>query len=274
MPLASTNFPSAAGDGYELQMGRWSRRLSGPFLDFAGVEPSGRILDAGCGTGALAAELLRRTEMAEIVGVDISDAYVAHAKSEIVDPRVTFETGDLTALHFEDDTFDQVFSQLVLQFVPNTAGAISELVRVTRPGGSIAAAVWDLRGGLIFNRFFLDTAAMLDPAADALRSQNFTRPLTRPGELGNAWKAAGLVDLKAGEVTIRTDFLSFEDYWAPFDGNDGPIPAYLSKAAPQMRQRVKDAVRRAYLDGEEDGHRSYTATTWVVIGRKQPDSGA
>ncbi|MBT5111032.1 MAG: methyltransferase domain-containing protein [Rhodospirillaceae bacterium] len=271
MSLASSNFASSSGDGYELQMGRWSRKLSGPFLDFAGVNTSGRILDAGCGTGALAVELLQRTEMAEIVGIDISDAYVAHAKSAIGDQRATFETGDLTALHFADGTFDQVFSQLVLQFVPNSVGAIGELVRVTRPGGSVAAAVWDLRGGLIFNRLFLDTAAMLDPAADALRSLNFTRYLTRPDELAEAWRAAGLVDRKAGEVTIRTDFSSFEDYWKPFDGKDGPIPAYLRKAAPEMRQRVKDAVRRAYLDGEEDGRRSYAATTWVVVGRKQSD---
>jgi hypothetical protein len=77
-----------------------------------------------------------------------------------------------------------------------------------------------------------------------------------------------LIDIKSGEVAIRTEFTSFDGYWAPFDGNDGPIPAYLRKAEPEMRQRVKEAVRRAYLDGEDDGPRSYAATTWVAVGKK------
>lgn len=146
---------------------------------------------------------------------------------------------------------------------------MSELFRVTKPGGSVSAAVWDARGGLTFNRFFLDTAAMIDPAADALRKRTFTRPLTRPGELSRAWDAAGFVDRRAGDVTFRTDFASFEDYWAPFDGDDGPIPAYLQSITLGIRDQIKAAVRRAYLDGEEDGPRSYTATSWVVTGKKR-----
>jgi SAM-dependent methyltransferase len=271
MAQPSSTFTAVSGDGYELQMGRWSRRLAGRFLDFAGLEDAGRILDAGCGTGALAAELVARTDNAQIVGVDISPVYIAYAEAAARSPRIAFETGDLTALSFPDATFEQVYSQIALHFIPDTARAVSELVRVTRPGGSVSAAVWDSRGGVTFNRFFLDTAATIDPAADALRGRTFTRPLTRPGDLARAWQAAGLVELRSGEITIRTEFASFDDYWAPLNGRDGPIPTYLRSITAALRERIKEAVRRAYLDGEHDGPRSYTATTWVVTGIKPGD---
>jgi SAM-dependent methyltransferase len=268
MANVSSTFPAANGDDYELQMGRWSRILASSFLDFTSLSDSGSILDAGCGTGALCAEILRRTKFAKVVGTDISEDYIAHASASTGDPRVVFKTGDLTSLPFSDGSFSQVFSQLVLLFVPDTDKAISELIRVTELGGTVSAATWDSRGGLTSIRFFMDTAAMLDTGADKLRQRMFTRPLTRPGELANAWEAAGLVDLKAGEITIRTDFASFEDYWAPYEGEDGVVPAYLRSVTPEMGGQIKDAVRRAYLDGEADGLRSYTATAWVASGKK------
>jgi hypothetical protein len=86
--------------------------------------------------------------------------------------------------------------------------------------------------------------------------------------LARAWDAAGLVARRAGEVTIRTEFAGFDDYWAPLDGNDGPLAAYLRSVTQEIRDQIKDAVRRAYLDGEVDGPRSYTATRWVVTGKK------
>jgi SAM-dependent methyltransferase len=268
MAQSSSTFAAASGDGYELQMGRFSRLLANQFLDFAGLIDAGRVLDAGCGTGALSAELLRRTERAQVVGIDFSPVYVAHASESTKNPRAAFEIGDLTSLSFADDSFEQVYSQLVLQFVPNTGLAMRELVRVTKPGGCLSAAVWDSRGGLTFYRVFLDTAAMVDSSAEELRKRTFTRPLTRPGELARAWEEAGLEDRRAGEITFRTEFSSFDDYWAPFDGDDGPYAAYLRSVTTDIRNKIKDAVRRAYLDGEEDGPRSYTATAWVVTGKK------
>ncbi|HSF94270.1 MAG TPA: class I SAM-dependent methyltransferase [Thermohalobaculum sp.] len=272
MTQSSSNFDATSGDGYELQMGRFSRRLAGRFLDFTGVSDLGRILDAGCGTGALSAELLRRTQHASIAGVDIAPAYVAYAASTTTDDRIAFTVGNLEELTFADGEFGQVFSQLVLNFVPRTDLAISELVRVTAPAGTVSAAIWDVRGGLLFNRLFFDTASVLDPAADAARGRNLTRPLTRPGTLAAAWEAAGLTDLRQGEVAIRMEYSSFDDYWAPCDGDDGPIAAYLKTVGQELRSRIKDAVRRAYLDGDEDGPRSYTATAWVVKGTK-PSGG-
>jgi SAM-dependent methyltransferase len=97
---STSNFSAASGEGYESLMGRWSRRLAGPFLDFAGLTDSGSILDAGCGTGALCAELLRRTETAAIVGVDIAEPYIDYARSAQLSPRIRFQTGDMTMLEF------------------------------------------------------------------------------------------------------------------------------------------------------------------------------
>ena len=184
-------------------------------------------------------------------------------------PRFSFEVADLNALPMPGETFDHVVSQLVLDFVPNTKVAISEISRVLKAGGQLSVAVWDARGGLVFNRFFLDTAAMPDQNANALRKKNFTRPLRRPGHLEEALRAAGFSEVQTSEAHIRTEFATFEDYWRPFDGTDGPIPSYLSKTTADLKKQIKDAVREAYLDGEADGPRSYVATAWVATGRWQ-----
>jgi len=169
----------------------------------------------------------------------------------------------------EDDAhFDQIFSQLALDFVPDTAGAFAELRRVLKPGGTFSAAVWDARGGLVFNRLFLDTAAVLDGDAALLRDKNFTRPLRRPGDLSGAARSAGFSEVRETELAVRTEFASFDDYWAPFDGMDGPIPAYLAKRPPQLKEKIKEAVRHAFLDGEEDGPRSYVAVAWAISALK------
>jgi SAM-dependent methyltransferase len=263
---ASSTFTAADGDGYELQMGRWSRLLAPRLIDFAGVAGGGRVLDLGCGTGNLALRLAENPDIGSVVGVDFSPIYIDHARRRSSDPRITFEVGDACALTFEDASFDHTLSMLVLQFIPGAETAVREMRRVTRPGGTVAAATWDTRGGFVPYRLFFDTAAAVDPGAVARRAKAYTRPMTRPGELERAWRAAGLVDVAQDIVSIRMEFASFADFWAPIDGRDGPLADYVSGLEVDVKEKVRDAVERAYLDGDTDGSRSYVATAWVVKG--------
>lgn len=262
----SSTFTATDGDAYERIMGRWSRRLAEPFLDFAG-DLHGDCLDLGCGTGHLAAAILRRARDARVTGVDFSPAYVAHAQGRADIAAAEFRVGDACALPFADGSFDRVLSLLMLHFVPRAPDAVAEMRRVTRPGGIAAATVWDARGGMVANRMFFDTAAMLDPAADALRARNYVRPMTRPGELVAAWHAAGFVDVAEAYLTIRMEFADFEDFWSPYLGGQGPGGVYVAGLDPAVREKLKSLVRRAYLDGQPDGPRSYACSAWAVRGK-------
>jgi len=264
---ASSTFVAADGGGYEIQMGRWSQILAPRFIAFTGVASGDRVLDVGCGTGNLSLALAENSSIGTVVGVDFSPAYVSYARTRTSDPRIAFHEGDGCALTFADASFDHSLSMLVLQFIPNTEAAVREMRRVTRPGGTVAAATWDTRGGFVAYRLFFDTAAAIEPGAMERRKRMYTRPMSRPGELERAWKSAGLTDVVQDMVTIRMNFASFADFWAPNDGKDGPIAEYVGTLSADVRAKVREAVERAYLDGEPDGPRSYVATAWVVKGK-------
>lgn len=263
---SSSTFFASDGDGYELNMGRWSRRLARPFLDFAGTRDGEQVLDVGCGTGHLAVAVLGRSPSAIVHGIDLAPVYIEYARSRHVNPRLEFRVGDACALAYPDCTFDRVLSLLVLHFVPRPHDAIAEMRRVAKPGAVVAAAVWDARGGFVANRMFFDTAAVLDPKAGERRARNYTRPLTRPGELAAAWRQAGFLDVSETVLHIRMEYVSFADYWAPYRGKDGPGAEYVATLTAEERNRLEHAVRAAYLDGEPDGPRSYAALAWAVKG--------
>lgn len=264
---SSSLFFASGGEGYELQMGRWSRRLAPKFIEFAGVARAESVLDVGCGTGSLTSALASNPEIHSVHGIDFSDAYIAHAKRQITGSKVQFQVGDACALPFVDAQFDHSLSMLVLQFIPHAEKAVSEMRRVTRPGGTVAAATWDSRGGFVWWRMFWDTAAVLDPEAAARRARMCARPMARPGDLERAWRAAGLTDVLQDMATIRMDFSSFQDFWAPFEGKDGPMAEYVQTLAREAKTVLNDKVRLAYVDGEPDGPRSFAATAWVVRGK-------
>lgn len=263
---ASSTFAAADGDGYELVMGRWSKRLAVPFLDFAGTIDGEHVLDVGCGTGHLAHAVAERSIRGQIRAIDLAPAYIDHARNRSSHPRIVFDVGDACSIKFPDRTFDRVLSLLVLHFVPQATQAISEMRRVAKPGGVVAACVWDVRGGFVANRVFYDTAAAIDPKANERRARNYTRPMTKPGELARAWREAGLHDVVETSLAIRMEFTSFEDYWAPYSGREGPGAAYVATLGAAERARLIDALRAAYLDGEPDGVRSYAALAWAVKG--------
>lgn len=264
--LAST-FAAADGDGYERQMGRWSRRLAPLFVAFAGIARARCVLDVGCGTGSLSFCLAGNPEIESIHGLDFSPAYIEHAMNRSRDPRLAFQVGDACALPFPDASCDHTLSMLALQFVPQAGRAAREMHRVTRRGGTVAAATWDSRGGLVAHRMVFDTAALLVPGGQQRRARAYTGPLSRPGELARLWHDTGLADVAQDMLTIRMDFASFDDFWAPAEGKDGPIAEYVGGLDAAARTKLRDAVALAYLDGETDGPRSYAATAWVVKGR-------
>jgi ubiquinone/menaquinone biosynthesis C-methylase UbiE len=265
-PSTSTFVAHDAG-GYERMMGRWSRRLAGPFLDFVGLADGERVLDVGCGTGHLAGAVAAGSAPQAVHAIDLSAAYVDGARAAYPDPRITFSVGDACAMDFPDAHFDRVLSLLVLHFVPQPERAVGQMRRVARPGAVVGAAVWDGRGGFIANRMFFDTAAALDPRARERRARNYTRPMTRPGELAKAWQDAGFEDVVDTSLGIRMTFTSFDDYWSPYLGKDGPGAEYVGSLTSDERGRLEDAMRAAYLDGEPDGPRSYAALAWAVKGR-------
>jgi SAM-dependent methyltransferase len=263
----TSNFVSADGEGYELQMGRWSRQLAPLLIDFAGINRAERVLDVGCGTGNLSFALARNPEIGGICGLDRSAAYIDHAGRNNSDSRIRFQVGDACELPFPDANFDCTISMLVLQFIPKPDIAVREMRRVTRPGGTVAAATWDTRGGFVAYRMICDAAAMLDQRGNAWRARSLTRPMSRPGELRDVWVAAGLTEVEQDMVTIRMNFECFDDFWSPAEGREGPISEYVTALEGEAKARLRDAVRLAYLDGEDDGPRSYAATAWVVRGK-------
>ena len=272
--MASTISPAEAGvfgpiaaATYERTMGRWSRRLAPLFLDFAGAARDGeRALDLGCGTGSLAFALAARSPGAAVTGCDIAEPLLAHARAVNPDPaRIRFEAGDACALPYPDGGFDWVLSSLVLMLIPEGERAAREMARVARPGGTVAAAVWDFRGGVVHSRLALDTAAALDPEAAAFRDRFHAGLGLRPGELAGVWRRIGLREVREADLTIRMEFADFADFWGPM--SEGNTFGTMLRGLPEGRRAlIRDRAEAAYRSGEPDGPRSFAATAWAVAG--------
>ena len=261
-----STFNAKDAEAYEQVMGRWSRRLAAPFLDFAGDFTDRKVLDVGCGTGSLTFLLAGRAPTASIDAVDVAEDYVAFAKSRSADARIAFECADADDLPFGTDRFDASLSLLALHLMSDPAAALKEMVRVTRDGGTIAGAVWDVRGGLPHARMFLDTAAAIDPKAGEMRDRYMRVPLAQSGELKALWNAFGLRDVTQSMISIRFDYENFADYWHPFLTGEGTMGAYVANLAPEARDELGQHVRSAYQAGLPDGQRSFCATAWVCRG--------
>ena len=192
----------ASGDAYEPYVGRWSRLVARDFVDWLGVAGGRRWLDVGCGTGALCQTILERAAPQSLLGIDPSDGFIAHARRAIGDTRAEFRVGDAQSLPIDDRTFDAVVSGLVINFVPDTPKAMAEMARVTRPGGTVAAYVWDYAGEMQMMRRFWDAAVALDPAALAKdEGRRFPSAGRNPSPLCST--APGLRMWRCGRSTYR-----------------------------------------------------------------------
>jgi ubiquinone/menaquinone biosynthesis C-methylase UbiE len=252
--------------GYEQLMGRWSQRLAPLFIDFAGVDEGEKILDVGCGTGSLTLALARAAELSEIVAIDYSPVFVEEAMRRTTDTRIKVQQADACALPFESGTFDRALALLVLHFVPDAGKAVTEMRRVVRPGGVIAAAVWDHLGGMPGMRMMVDTVAALGEPGRQLRARYCFQPMMQPGEMKQTFVERGLVDVTEVQLMIRMDYLSFDDYWAPIAAGEGPLGKYVATLDASERARTDAAVRDAYEAGRPDGPRSFANVAWACRG--------
>jgi SAM-dependent methyltransferase len=223
----------SAADAYERFMGRWSRLLAPALVQFADVRDDHLVLDVGSGTGALSTAVAAAAPAARITGIDPSAAYVAFVQAKRPSDRSEFEVGDAQQLRFNDATFDRTLSLLALNFIADAGKALREMTRVTRRGGTVAAAVWDYGDGMEMLRVFWDAVIALRPDDDTKDERHM--PLSGSGELAALWRSQGLRDVVEDALTIETRFNSFDDFWAPFTDGQGPAGAYVVGLPPADR---------------------------------------
>jgi ubiquinone/menaquinone biosynthesis C-methylase UbiE len=252
--------------GYEQLMGRWSQRLAPLFIGFAGLAEGEKVLDVGCGTGSLTFEVARANLAAEIAAIDYSPVFVEAAIRRNTDPRIKIRQADACALPFEDGAFDRALALLVLHFVPEAGKAVAEMRRVVRPGGVVAAAVWDHLGGMPGMRMMIDTVAALSEGGRQLRNRYCFQPMMQPGEMKRTFVEQGLVDVTETELMIRMDYQSFDDYWAPIAAGEGPLGKYMATLDAAEHTRTDAAMRNAYEAGRPDGPRSFANVAWACRG--------
>ena len=255
--MAFDGVPAAA---YERFMGRFSTPLAPLFADaaLAGVARGSAVLDVGCGPGMLTAELARRTDEAHITAVDPAASFVSATAARF--PRADVREASAEALPFADDTFDVAAAQLVVHFMDDPVRGVREMARVTRPGGLVAACVWDGGGGRSPLSLFSETARRLDPDGVGERSQVYDAE-----RLTAVLIAAGVNDVTAVLLTLTVGFPDFDAWWRPFTEGVGPVGTYVASLDPGERDRLVAALR----DELGSGPFEMTVGAWSAAGTAQ-----
>ncbi|HET7493877.1 MAG TPA: class I SAM-dependent methyltransferase [Candidatus Limnocylindrales bacterium] len=246
-----------AADAYDAFMGRYSRLLSPQLADLAGVAPGQRVIDVGCGPGALTGELVTRLGEASVAAVDPSAPFVEAARAR--NPGVDVRQASADALPFPDAAFDAALAQLVVHFMPDPIAGLAEMARVTRPDGVLAASVWDHAGGLGPLGLFWTVARELDPGV----ADESELPGARAGQLAALFMEAGLENVI--EVTFVADLEhpSFAEWWEPFTRGVGPAGAYTVRLDPERRVALRERLRERLPSGAF----VIPARAWAVRGR-------
>ncbi len=251
-----------AGDAYECLMGRWSRRVAEEFIEWLAPPPYGNWLEVGCGTGALSQAICLRAEPASLVASDPSPEFVSFARHSLVHHAVTFLVADADDLPRRDGGFDAIVSGLVLNFIPRPSEAVRSMRDRMRPGGTLAAYVWDYAQGMQFLRIFWDAAVALDPSAAGLdEARRF--PLCRPDALVHLLEQEGLDSVEARAFDVATRFPDFDAYWSPFLGGTGPAASYVDSLDGDAREQLRLGLRQHLLPTAA-GPIELTARAWGV----------
>jgi ubiquinone/menaquinone biosynthesis C-methylase UbiE len=201
-----------SGNAYERFMGRWSTLIAQKFLDWLAIPPARSWLDVGCGTGSLTKVILERYEPKDIVAIDSSPAFIAHAQQALTNPAVQFRVGLAQSLALDAHSVDAVVSGLMLNFVPDPEAAVAEMWRVTKPGGKIGIFLWDYAAGMEMLRYFWDAAVKLDRKAQEY-DEGLRFPLCQAGQLESLLRQVGLKQVESTAIEVTTLFENFDDYW-------------------------------------------------------------
>lgn len=254
-----------SGTTYERYMGRWSAPAAEKFLHWLDA-PVGRAwLDVGCGSGSLTRLIVKNYQPIKIIAIDASSDFITYAQQSITDAAVDFRVGQAQALEPGTDSIDAAVAGLALNFVAETKAAVAEMRRVTKEGGTMGAFVWDYAGAMQMLRYFWDAAVALDPVAREL-DEGVRFPLRREGQLVSLFREAGVKQIEATAIEVKTVFADFEDYRQPFLGGTGPAPSYIKSLSEQNRLRLEDQLRNKLPTGE-GGSISLAARAWGVKGR-------
>jgi SAM-dependent methyltransferase len=251
------------GDPYDRYAGRWSREVAPKFLAWLAPPKGAKFADIGCGTGALAAAILEQCAPSLVVGIEPSPGFLKSANENLAGRALVFK-GSAASIPLDDGAVDCVVSGLVLNFLPDPRAALIEMARVARDEGTIAAYVWDYAGRMQLMRRFWDAAIELDPAAKEL-DEGVRFPLCKPEALAGLFAGAGLRSVATTTLDIPTRFASFDDFWQPFEGGQGPAPAYAMSLDEAARTRLREHLRQR-LPVTGKGAISLSARAFAVRG--------
>ena len=248
---------SSPAEHYDRFMGRYTTSLAAALADAAGVTAGMRALDVGCGPGGLTRELVARTGAANVAAIDPAAQFVAACRER--NPGADVREGAAEALPWASGEFDAALSCLVIGFMRDPDRGVAEMARVTRPGGTVAACMWDLAtGGMTMLATFWSAVRETVPSAEGERRMAGTAE----GDTAARFERAGLRDVAGGALTARADYADFDDFWAPFTFAVGPAGTYLASRSEPERDAIRDACRAALPDGSF----SLDARAWYARG--------
>jgi SAM-dependent methyltransferase len=245
-----------AAEAYDRFMGRYSQLLSPQMADLAGVASGQRVLDVGCGPGALTAELVTRLGPEAVAAADPSESFVAAARGR--HPGVDVRVASAEALPFPEATFDAALAQLVVHFMSDPVAGLAEMARVTRHDGVVAACVWDHAGDQGPLHVFWGAARELDADVD----DESQLAGAREGHLADLFGAAGLREIEQTALSVSLEHSSFEEWWEPFTRGVGPAGAYAASLGAERRAALRERCRTLLPAGPF----VITATAWAARG--------